>query len=212
LERIDESARWMEQRRKTVHFSPGKISDVQEWEKTVKTKLDDTPLGKYLKIQNKTRSKRRQLVEKARLGEDEILEDWYRSYICKAAGTKRPVYIASDIMASSYLSIQFHVGTWLNVRHLFTFTWESWNLGFPSNPTTLKPISIYILCVITAVVFSDRLVDSSRLHMILHLSKCKFQYHKALPTVEIEQKTPSFHECVMDEVERNTKVSCLENG
>ena len=64
LERIDESARWMEQRRKTVHFSPGKISDVQEWEKTLKTKLDDTPLGKYLKIQNKARDKRRQLVEK----------------------------------------------------------------------------------------------------------------------------------------------------
>ena len=64
LERIDESAQWMEQRRKTVHFSPGKIDDVQEWEKTLKTKLDDTPLGKYLKIQNKAREKRRQLIEK----------------------------------------------------------------------------------------------------------------------------------------------------
>jgi nucleolar complex protein 2 len=64
LERIDESARWMEQRRKTVHFSPGKIDDVQEWEKTMKTKLDDTPLGKYLKIQSKARDKRRQLIEK----------------------------------------------------------------------------------------------------------------------------------------------------
>ncbi|KAF8797686.1 Noc2-domain-containing protein [Phlegmacium glaucopus] len=75
LERIDESARWMEQRRKPVQFSPGKIGDVQEWEKTMKTKLDDTPLGKYLKIQKKVRDKRRNLVEKARLGEDEILED-----------------------------------------------------------------------------------------------------------------------------------------
>ena len=64
LERIDESARWMEQRRKNVQFSPGKIDDVQEWEKTMKTKLDDTPLGKYLKIQNKARDKRRQLIEK----------------------------------------------------------------------------------------------------------------------------------------------------
>lgn len=63
LERIDESGRWMEQRRKTVQFSPGKVGDVQEWEKTVKTKLDDTPLGKYLKIQKKAREKRRKFVE-----------------------------------------------------------------------------------------------------------------------------------------------------
>ena len=65
LERIDESAQWMEQRRKPVQFSPGETDDVQEWEKIIKTKLDDTPLGKYVKIQNKAREKRRQLIEKA---------------------------------------------------------------------------------------------------------------------------------------------------
>ena len=64
LERIEESAQWMEQRRKTVQFSPGKMDDVEEWEKTMKTNMDDTPLGKYLKIQNKVREKRRQLIEK----------------------------------------------------------------------------------------------------------------------------------------------------
>ena len=64
LERIDESAQWVEQRRKAVQFSPGKIDDVQEWEKAMKTKLDDTPLGKYLRVQNKAREKRRQLIEK----------------------------------------------------------------------------------------------------------------------------------------------------
>ncbi|KAF8154012.1 Noc2p family-domain-containing protein [Crassisporium funariophilum] len=64
LERLDESARWMEQRRKTVQFSPGKLRDVKEWEETVRTKLDDTPLGKYVKVQRKTREKRRKLVEK----------------------------------------------------------------------------------------------------------------------------------------------------
>ena len=75
LERIDESARWMEQRRKTVQFCPGKIGDVQEWERTVKTKLDDTPLGKYLKIQKKARDKRRKLVEKV------ICQPW-RDLLC----------------------------------------------------------------------------------------------------------------------------------
>jgi hypothetical protein len=54
----------MEQRRKTVQFSPGKIDDVQEWEKIMKSNMDDTPLGKYLKTQNKVREKRRQLIEK----------------------------------------------------------------------------------------------------------------------------------------------------
>ncbi|KAF8970594.1 Noc2p family-domain-containing protein [Flammula alnicola] len=75
LERVEESAKWMEQRRKSVQFAPAKIGDVQEWEKNLKGKLDDTPLGKYVKVQRKTREKRRKLVEKAREGEDEILEE-----------------------------------------------------------------------------------------------------------------------------------------
>jgi len=65
LERVDESARWMDQRRKAVQFSPSRIGDVQEWEKNIKSKLiDDTPLGKYVKVQRKTREKRRKLIEK----------------------------------------------------------------------------------------------------------------------------------------------------
>ncbi|KDR74079.1 hypothetical protein GALMADRAFT_250813 [Galerina marginata CBS 339.88] len=75
LERVEESARWMEERRKNVHFAPSRIGDVQDWEKALKAKLDDSPLGKYLKVQKKTREKRRKLVEKARQGEDEILEE-----------------------------------------------------------------------------------------------------------------------------------------
>ncbi|KAJ3500788.1 hypothetical protein NLJ89_g9637 [Agrocybe chaxingu] len=60
LERVDESAKWMDQRRKSVQFAPSKIDEVQDWEKSVKSKLDETPLGKYLK---------------AREGKDEILEE-----------------------------------------------------------------------------------------------------------------------------------------
>ncbi|PPQ68981.1 hypothetical protein CVT25_009166 [Psilocybe cyanescens] len=76
LERVEESSKWMEEKRKTVHFAPSRMGDVQEWERTIKSKLEsDTPLGKYLKVQRKMREKRRKLVEKARHGEDEILEE-----------------------------------------------------------------------------------------------------------------------------------------
>lgn len=100
LERIDESAKWVEKRRAGVHFSPGKMDALEGWENDLKPEVDDSPLGKYIKIQRKTREKRRKLVEKvrvpgvtrippptrhweiltmrrqqARQGEDEILEE-----------------------------------------------------------------------------------------------------------------------------------------
>ncbi|KAG6837759.1 hypothetical protein H0H93_001686 [Arthromyces matolae] len=77
LERIEESTKWVEQRRKTVSFSPGKLGDVDSWQVELRGKVEDSPLGKYLKVQKKLREKRRKLVEKAcaREGEDEILED-----------------------------------------------------------------------------------------------------------------------------------------
>ncbi|KAI0077656.1 Noc2-domain-containing protein [Panus rudis PR-1116 ss-1] len=73
VERIEESAKWMEDKRKNVGFAPGKMGEVEKWEKNVK--VEDTPLGKYVKVQKKAREKRKKLVEKAREGEDEILED-----------------------------------------------------------------------------------------------------------------------------------------
>lgn len=92
LERMEESARWVEERRKDVSFAPGKLGDVAQWERSLKSKLGDAPLVKFLKVQRKTREKRRKLVDKvflvififatavnyfkqARQGEDEILEE-----------------------------------------------------------------------------------------------------------------------------------------
>jgi len=75
LERMEESTRWIEQGRKGVSFSPGKLKEVAEWEKELKAKMEESPLSKYVKVQKKSREKRRKLVEKAREGEDEILED-----------------------------------------------------------------------------------------------------------------------------------------
>ncbi|EMD35018.1 hypothetical protein CERSUDRAFT_54194 [Gelatoporia subvermispora B] len=73
VERVEESARWVEQKRKGVSFAPGRFGEVEAWESDVK--VDESPLGKFVKVQRKTREKRRKLVEKAREGEEEILED-----------------------------------------------------------------------------------------------------------------------------------------
>ncbi|KAF8637131.1 hypothetical protein AX17_003035 [Amanita inopinata Kibby_2008] len=75
LERIEESARWVEEKRKTVTFAPGKMDRVAEWETYQKSKVADSPLAKYVKIQRKIREKRQKLSEKAREGEEEMLEE-----------------------------------------------------------------------------------------------------------------------------------------
>ncbi|KAJ7682900.1 Noc2p family-domain-containing protein [Mycena rosella] len=75
LERIEESARWVEQRRKGVVLAPSRLAEVREWEKTLAAAVEESPLGKYVKVQRKTRERRRKLVDKARQGQDEILED-----------------------------------------------------------------------------------------------------------------------------------------
>jgi hypothetical protein len=64
LERVEESSRWVEQRRKGVTFTPGMLAEVEDWESRVK--VEESPLGKYIKVQRKTREKRRLLVEKVR--------------------------------------------------------------------------------------------------------------------------------------------------
>ncbi|KAJ6526567.1 Noc2-domain-containing protein [Mycena vulgaris] len=87
LERIEESSQWVEQRRKGVVLVPSKLGDVRQWEKTLASNVEESPLGKYVKVQRKTRERRRKLVDKpmtdvgyaiiiqARQGQDEILED-----------------------------------------------------------------------------------------------------------------------------------------
>ena len=64
LERIEDSAKWVEQRRETVSFAPAKMGEVDMWEAGIK--VEETPLGKYIKVQRKVREKRRKLVEKVR--------------------------------------------------------------------------------------------------------------------------------------------------
>lgn len=65
VERIEDSARWVEERRQGVDFGPAMTEHVEAWEGAVK--VDDAPLGKYVKVLHKAREKRRALVEKVRL-------------------------------------------------------------------------------------------------------------------------------------------------
>ncbi|KAJ8502657.1 hypothetical protein ONZ45_g11555 [Pleurotus djamor] len=95
VERVEESARWVEQKRKSVTFGPGNTAKVEEWQRQVQDKIEESPMAKYTKILKKAREKRRQLLEKAsystgiyvvtypltchlikaQKGEDEILDD-----------------------------------------------------------------------------------------------------------------------------------------
>lgn len=65
VERIEESAKWVEEKRRGVSFTPGKLGDVERWESGVK--VEETPLGKYVRVQRKAREKRRKLMEKVRV-------------------------------------------------------------------------------------------------------------------------------------------------
>ncbi|KAI0297010.1 Noc2-domain-containing protein [Multifurca ochricompacta] len=73
VERVEESARWVSQRRARVTFAPEKTAAVDLWEADLQ--LDDAPLIKYMRVLRKTREKQRKFLEKARKGEDEILEE-----------------------------------------------------------------------------------------------------------------------------------------
>lgn len=89
VERVEESAKWIDQLRAGLNFGPGKMGEVEQWESNVK--IEESPLGKYLKVQQKTREKRKRMIDKVRIspypaqaplmssqanqGEDEVLED-----------------------------------------------------------------------------------------------------------------------------------------
>jgi len=65
LERIEESAKWVEAQRKGS-ISPGAMAAVSDWEQKLRSQLEHAPLVKYLKVQLKAREKRRKLLEKVR--------------------------------------------------------------------------------------------------------------------------------------------------
>ena len=73
VERLEEGSKWIMEKRKGAGFGPRDISRVRAWER--EADLEEAPVEKYVKMQRKIREKRRKLMEKARTGEEEILED-----------------------------------------------------------------------------------------------------------------------------------------
>jgi nucleolar complex protein 2 len=73
VDRVEDSTRWIEKKRSSATFGPAQLDEIFAWEKALN--IEDSPIFKYLSVQRKTREKKRQLVEKARKGEDEMLED-----------------------------------------------------------------------------------------------------------------------------------------
>jgi nucleolar complex protein 2 len=66
IERVEESARWVEARRREATFAPTQTSEVEQWEVRLREKIEDSPIGKYVRTQRKAREKRKKLVEKVR--------------------------------------------------------------------------------------------------------------------------------------------------
>jgi nucleolar complex protein 2 len=64
VEKVEESARWVEGKRQGVQFAPGKFEAVQDWEAAMRGRLGESPLGKHVKILRVTRERRKALVEK----------------------------------------------------------------------------------------------------------------------------------------------------
>lgn len=62
IERVDEGATWIVQRRDKLTFAPGDVKDVERWEGTVK--VDESPMGKWMKVQRRAREKKREMLEK----------------------------------------------------------------------------------------------------------------------------------------------------
>ena len=65
VERMEEGARWIEERRRGVTFAPADLDRVRDWQEEVRLKLGETPVGKVLKILRKAREKKMKLLEKA---------------------------------------------------------------------------------------------------------------------------------------------------
>jgi nucleolar complex protein 2 len=62
VERIEESAKWIDAKRRGVQFSPAQTDQVASWERQLKA--EDSPLAKFVKVQRKAREKRRTLLDK----------------------------------------------------------------------------------------------------------------------------------------------------
>jgi nucleolar complex protein 2 len=64
VERVEETAKWMEEKRKGVAFGPGRHEAVGSWEAERSGDIGESPLSKYVKMLRKAKEKKRALMEK----------------------------------------------------------------------------------------------------------------------------------------------------
>lgn len=63
VERIEDGVKWVGSRRENVGFAPGERNEVERWEGNVK--VEETPLGKWMRVVRKAREKKAALADKA---------------------------------------------------------------------------------------------------------------------------------------------------
>lgn len=62
IEHVEDGAKWVEESRKNVVFSPGQMEEVEQWEQSLK--IASSPMEKWLKVLRKQRAKRKEMAEK----------------------------------------------------------------------------------------------------------------------------------------------------
>lgn len=62
IERIEDGVQWVTTRRDNVVFAPGNQTEVEKWERDAK--VDESPMGKYMRVQRKAREKKQALLDK----------------------------------------------------------------------------------------------------------------------------------------------------
>lgn len=87
VERIEESANWLEQKRKGVNFAPNSLDEVERWERDLK--LEEAPLSKYVKVQKKARDKKRKMLERVRHSSYTFLDHLLNSHYSYRRGTAK---------------------------------------------------------------------------------------------------------------------------
>lgn len=64
LERMEETAMFVEEARRKVQFAPRELEKVKNWERELHVKLGDTPISKIVGVLRKAKEKRIKLLEK----------------------------------------------------------------------------------------------------------------------------------------------------
>jgi len=62
LERIEEGVKWVSVQRDNIAFALANQSEVEKWERGLK--IEDSPIGKYMRVQRKARGKKQALLSK----------------------------------------------------------------------------------------------------------------------------------------------------